>query len=126
MDEEIDILNKKGKSVYDIRKELWDSLDSLHTQNVGDILTFMNLVCDSHYKNLIAIRIYGNNVPTKKYILKIIKENKDLAKKINISVDVDFKSMEFLNAILKKANFHFVEAHDKDDNKFYKVKLAPL
>jgi hypothetical protein len=119
----IDLLMNKS-SVYDMRRDLWKSLDDLQTSVNKDVLDFMNLIFDTNYKNLISFKIYDDDLPSKKHVLKIIKENKKLAKKINISIDIDFKIIDFLNNVLKKVNFYFVEHYDNDDNKYYKIKSA--
>lgn len=106
--------------LYIFRRKMMDYLESQKSDRLSDTLKLLNLILNTEYKYVMDMKRVIN-LPTKKQVVRILDENEELVKKLGLSMDAD-NVPHYLNNMLNRLGFSFMEYNGIDGNKFYTVK----
>lgn len=97
-----------------------DYLEVQKYDRLSDTLKLINLILNTEYKYVMDIKRV-TNLPPKKYVIGILDENSELVGKLGLSMDADNVSL-YINNMLNRLGFSFMEYNGVDGNKYYMVK----
>jgi len=108
------------ESLYIYRRKMMDYLESQKIDRVQDTLKLINLILNTEYKFIIDVKKVSK-LPTRKQIIGILDDNRQLVKNLGLSSDTD-NIPQYINNMLNKLGFSFIGYDGVDGNKYYMVK----
>lgn len=106
--------------LYIFRRKMMDYLETQKFDRLSDTLKLINLILNTEYKYVMDMKRV-TNLPTKKQVVQILDENEELVKKLGLSMDM-MDVAHYINNMLNRLGFSFMEYNGVDGNKYYMVK----
>jgi len=106
--------------LYIFRRKMMDYLEVQKYDRLSDTLKLINLILNTEYKYVMDMKRV-TNLPPKKKVVGILDDNSELVRKLGLTADTDNVSC-YINNMLNRIGFSFMEYNGTDGNKYYMVK----